>query len=96
MNTKNKDQIYVGQGIKIRARFRDPETSVEVSPATVSIDLRRPDGTVLAGVVESTDRITFYGRAIVDQPGLWVCVIRSSDPGAAVGQITFQVVDRAI
>lgn len=92
----SKEKIYVGQGVKVRARFRDPETLEPVDPVTVMIKFRGPDGAVIDGEAEKSEDGVYYGRAVVDAKGIWVCVVSSSDPGAAVDQYEFNVVEPAI
>lgn len=85
------EKIYVGQGVKIRARFRDPETSEDVDPGTVEVKFRDPEGTIHDATVTHPALGRYYGRYVVNQAGIWVAVVISTDPGAAVKQHEFTV-----
>ena len=90
------EKIYVGQGVKIRARFRDPETAEDIDPGSVMVKFRDPEGAVYDAVVSHPSLGRYYGRYVVNLPGIWVAVVMSSDPGAAVKQHEFTVYSTAI
>jgi hypothetical protein len=84
--------IYVGQGITIRASFRDPENNERVEANEPRILFKRPVSKEVFTVEVSSNEVNeYFGRTIVNEPGNWWCRIESIEPGAAAREFEFKV-----
>jgi hypothetical protein len=84
--------IFIGQGITIKASFRDPELLELMDANDVSIIFKAPSGAVINSAVTHPDTGLYRGRIVVNEAGLWKCRVVSVEPGAAAQQFDFKVI----
>jgi hypothetical protein len=84
--------IYVGQGVRVRASFRDPESNERQEANEPQIKFRKPISKEIVEVdITSNEENEYFGRTVVDEPGTWWCRIESVEPGAAAKEFEFKV-----
>lgn len=75
------NSYHYGQGVRLRAEFRDPETRTLESPSTLPVcAVTKPDGSTLTPVVTEVSEGIFTARVVPTQAEQGVWVAAYSDP----------------
>lgn len=95
------ERFLVGQLAFVRARLTDPATGEAADPATqdpvddptISVDVYKPDRTLLSPVVSLARSSvgTYIGTFTPDADGEWEAVTTATGPAAGRGRVRFLV-----
>lgn len=74
-------RIYIGQRVRLTARFTDTASGVLTDPSTVTCTVKAPDGTLITPTTSSSATGIYVAELVVEQGGRYRVQIVGSGAG---------------